>query len=63
MHIGEWKNYYDPSRFGVHILDGTQWSVKFEFSNGAKTVEKSGSNDYPYNFEKLLEIFGIDNEK
>lgn len=63
MHIGEWKSYYDPSRFGVHILDGTQWSVKFEFSNGTKTVEKSGSNDYPYNFEKLLEIFGIDNEK
>lgn len=63
MYIGEWKNHYDPSRFRIDILDCTQWSIKFEFSKGAKIVEKSGSNDYHYNFDKLLELFEIESNE
>lgn len=59
LYIGEWKKYYDPKRFGYFVLDGTQWNVSFEYSNGRKTVEFAGSNDYPYNFSEFIDIFGL----
>ena len=62
LYIGEWKKYYDPKRFGYCVMDGTQWNVSFEYSNGYKTVEFAGSNDYPYNFSEFIEIFGIDED-
>ena len=60
LHIGEWEKCYDPMRFGYCVLDGTQWSVTFEYSNGKKTLEISGSNDYPYNFDDFAEIFDVE---
>jgi len=62
LYIGEWKKYYDPKRFGYFVLDGTQWNVSFEYSNGHKTVEFTGSNDYPYNFSEFIDIFGLDED-
>lgn len=62
LYIGEWRKYYDPRRFGYDVLDGTQWRVVFEYSNRLKSVEFAGCNDFPYNFEKFEEIFGIDND-
>ena len=47
-------------RFGYCVLDGTQWNVSFEYSNGKKTLEISGSNDYPYNFDEFAEIFDVE---
>lgn len=60
LHIGEWEKCYDPMRFGYCVLDGTQWSITFEYSNGKKTLEISGSNDYPYNFDDFAEIFDVE---
>lgn len=57
LYIGEWRKNYSPSRFGYYVMDGTQWSVSFEYSNGHKIMEFSGSNDYPYNFDEFLGIF------
>lgn len=62
LYIGEWKKYYDPKRFGYCVMDGTQWNVSFEYSNGYKTVEFAGNNDYPYNFSEFIEIFGLDED-
>lgn len=62
LHIGEWRHYYDPERFGCIILDGTQWSLDIEYSNGLKAVRYEGSNSYPYNFYKLKELFGIEDD-
>lgn len=59
LHIGEWRRNYDPSRFGYAVLDGTQWHLHIYF-NGAKPVKIEGSNDYPYNFDRLLSLFDID---
>jgi len=59
LYIGEWLEYYSPERFGYFILDGTQWSVTFEYFNGQKTVEYGGSNSYPYNFEEFSQIFDV----
>lgn len=62
LYIGEWRKYYSPKRFGYFVLDGTQWQLKIEFNNGRKSCEFSGSNSYPYNFNKLLKFFDIDGE-
>ena len=60
LHIGEWEKCYDPMRFGYCVMDGTQWSITFEYSNGKDALEISGDNDYPYNFNEFVEIFGFE---
>lgn len=57
LHIGEWRKHYDTSRFSIVILDGTQWCLEIYFSNGYKTVKIQGDNSFPYNFDRLLDIF------
>ena len=55
LYIGEWrKRYYAP------ILDGTQWELQIYFSNGHRTVKIHGSNAYPYNFDRLANLFDYD---
>lgn len=58
LYLGEWRAYYSPERFGVHILDGTQWELKVKFADG-KSKSWGGSNDYPYNFDSLLDLLQI----
>lgn len=60
LHIGEWRRSYYPERFGYSVLDGTQWELEIQFSNGAKSFKSYGSNSYPYNFDKFQELLGID---
>lgn len=60
LHIGEWRRNYDSSRWGDTVLDGTQWHLYIYYSNGRRSVKIEGSNDYPYNFDKLQELLGID---
>jgi hypothetical protein len=56
IHIGEWKRNYQPSEI---IMDGTQWELKIDFSNGHKPLRIYGSNAYPYNFRDLTDLLGI----
>lgn len=60
LHIGEWREEYDTSRFGVYIMDGTSWDLEIHFSNGHTPVEIHGSNAYPYNFAHLLDLFEME---
>ena len=60
LYIGEWRKSYDPSRFGYVVMDGTQWHLDLYFSNGHKPVKIHGSNAYPYNFDRLLDLLNID---
>ena len=54
LHIGEWRrSYYDSD-----VCDGTQWKLEIYFSNNHKLVKFYGSNAYPYNFDRVLELFG-----
>ena len=57
LYIGEWDEKYDTSRFGVFIMDGTSWNLEIHYSNGHTPVEIHGSNAYPYNFDRLLDLF------
>lgn len=61
LHIGEWRRRYSTKRFGYTVCDGTQWGLEFEYNNGHKPVRFDGDNSYPYNFDKLQMLFGIDN--
>jgi len=56
LHIGEWRiNYMNHD-----IIDGTQWELTIEFSDGHKPFKTGGSNAYPYNFDNLQELLGIE---
>ena len=59
LHVEEWMPEYWPDRFGVVVCDGTQWSLKIEFSNGHPAWEVYGSNSYPYNFDAFRRRFGF----
>lgn len=56
-YIGEWESYYSPERFGVVIMDGTSWMVKFHYFNDIPTKVIEGHNDAPYNFYDFLYLF------
>ncbi|MBR2870919.1 MAG: hypothetical protein IKB98_06065 [Clostridia bacterium] len=57
LHIGEWRKSYYPNRFGVSVLDGEEWVLNIEYSDGKK-AKYGGQNAYPYNYEELLELLG-----
>jgi hypothetical protein len=50
-NIHKWKKEY----IDKFICDGEQWELKIEF-NGLPSFESSGSNKYPDNWDKFLEI-------
>ena len=52
VHMGEWKTKYDDP----DILDGIQWSVDIKYDNGIPAKHYWGSNKFPYNFERFLEL-------
>ena len=60
LYLEEWRHYYDPERFGITVMDGTQWELKLEFSGGHRAWTTGGSNDYPYNFQEFLWLFGLE---
>ena len=49
-NFGDWqKEYFEP------VLDGTTWSLEIEVENGG-IGKFTGSNSYPAEWEKLLEL-------
>ena len=60
VHLEEWKKTYSPKPYGMYILDGTQWDLKLEYSDGIRPVKYEGDNVFPWNFEELCAIFGMD---
>ena len=62
LHIGEWLSRYSTLRFDYMVLDGTQWELEFEYSNGQKSIKFEGNNSYPYNFNEFLILFGINGD-
>lgn len=58
LHIGEWKEFYTPDRFGICVLDGYEWNLEIEYGDGRKK-EFGGCNAYPYNYSELLELLRL----
>ena len=44
----------------LDIYNGTQWELTIEFSDGHKPFKTGGSNAYPYNFNAIQELLGIE---
>ena len=63
LRIGEWRKNYNTKRFGYFVCDGTQWELEIYYDNERKPLKISGDNSYPYNFDRLLELFEIENEE
>ena len=55
IHVENWNTRYDNNG----ILDGTQWGLTVEYEDG-QTDEFYGSNEYPDNFDKLLELMEME---
>ena len=53
LNIGEWDRSYSPSRYGIEVLDGWSWELKFTYRDGRRPVTFGGCNLKPYNFDKL----------
>ena len=62
LHIGRWRREYDSCRFGIMICDGTQWELEIKYAGTHRPVRIYGNNAYPYNFDRMLEIFNIERE-
>ena len=58
LHIGEWKRRYSDPK----IKDGITWQLKFEYEGDMKPVHIHGYNSFPYNYDGLLDLLGIDPE-
>lgn len=59
LNMGEWMSVYWPDRFGWSVMDGTSWDIAIEYDNGIPTMKFSGSNSYPYNFDRFQCLFGL----
>lgn len=51
------RKIWYTERYGIMVLDGTQWELCLSFNDGQPDVKFHGSNAYPYNFVKLQELF------
>lgn len=60
VHLEEWKKTYSPKPYGMYILDGTQWCLKLEYGDGVRPVKYEGDNVFPWSFEELCALFGMD---
>jgi len=57
IHTGYWNcDYVDPC-----ICDGTQWQLAIKYE-GNRAIVWNGSNDYPENWDELLDFFGIEDD-
>ena len=63
MHMGEWRETYDPGRYGIIILDGESWEIEIEYSNGARAERFEGYAAYPYNFELVQSLIELVEEE
>ena len=56
VNMGEWKTYYDDPE----VCDGTQWEIIIEYNNGIRAKRFSGSNKYPFSFERFMHIMEME---
>ena len=58
LHLCEWRRKYLSTDYGVHVLDGSAWSVEIYYKDGKKK-KWEGLNAYPYNYNDLLYLLGL----
>ncbi len=58
LHLGEWKCSYVDTK----VLDGEEWELTLKFKSGRRQLNISGINAYPYNFDRLCDLFGMEED-
>lgn len=60
LNLGEWKKTY--SLIGLIAMDGVEWELELEYTDGSKKTRITGSNAYPYNYDELLKVLGMEDQ-
>ncbi len=60
LYLGEWEDHYDQSKYDVKMPNETEWSLEVQYNDGRSSVTKMGVSAFPYNFDSLQELFGIE---
>ena len=60
MHIGEWRDSYLQEHYGSSFSEPTRWRLLIEFSNGHTPRFHEGSGVFPYNFDKIKRLLGVE---
>lgn len=55
LYPGEWKRRYGDST----VLNGEQWTLTIRLSSRGRCLKYVGNNAFPYNYDELLEVFGL----
>ncbi len=63
LDIGEWKDRYDRREYdGYDALDGIEWSLEIQYADGREPVRKSGWELFPFSFDGIETLFGLDTD-
>lgn len=60
LYIGEWCKTYGAKKLESDNDSLHTWSLEIHYSDWRKVVVYRGVDAYPYNFDKLKELFGMD---
>jgi hypothetical protein len=60
LKLGEWKREYLPEQYGCTLSEPVKWQLRIEYSGGSAPRFFDGLGIFPYNFDDLLDLFGID---
>ena len=60
LHLGEWRDLYTPEQYGCTLNDPDKWQIRIEYKNGSAPYFSDGIGIYPYNFNVLCDILGVD---
>ena len=62
LYLSEWRPHYSPERYGYMVFDGIQWTLTIKYAGERPDFVRTGSNSYPYNFDKLRFLLGASDE-
>ena len=60
LNVLKWRRNFVPNSFDYPIDTTVSWYLNIYFSDGQKPVKICGCNNYPRNFEGLLNLLNIE---
>ncbi|MBQ7332996.1 MAG: hypothetical protein IJW38_01435 [Clostridia bacterium] len=60
LNMGEWRDSYLPEHYGSSFSEPVRWRLLIEFSNSFAPRFYEGVGVFPYNFDKLKRLLGVE---
>ena len=60
LHLGEWQDSYNAERFGFTVSEPTGWKLRIDYSDNVPSKYYEGLGAFPYNFNLLCRLMGVD---